>query len=97
MYYNVLHHMSLVDVLNISNMYGRYHILARLVKKDYKGPMEIKIGTKSIWICMCGLSINQPYCDNTHKKTVDEDDDKTYAYEKENDDRIEVKNWEVTF
>jgi CDGSH-type Zn-finger protein len=86
-----------VDVLNISSTHCRYHILARLVKKEFKGPLEIKIGTKSVRICMCGLSINQPYCDNTHKKTIDEDDDKTYAYEKENDDRIEVKNWEVTF
>jgi CDGSH-type Zn-finger protein len=77
-------------------MYSRYHILARLVKKDYKGPTEIKIGTKSIWICMCGLSTNQPYCNNSHKKTVDEEDNKIYAYEKEGD-KIEVKNWEVEY
>jgi CDGSH-type Zn-finger protein len=70
--------------------------LARLVKKDYKGPMEIKIGTKSIWLSMCGLSTNQPYCNNSHKKTVDEEDNKIYAYEKKGD-KIEVKNWEVAY
>ena len=96
MYYNVLHHISLVDVLNISNTQCRYHILARLVKKEFKGPLEIKIGTKSIWICMCGLSINQPYCDNSHKKAVDEEDNKIYAYEREGE-RIEVKNWEIVY
>ena len=67
--------------------------MARLVKKEYKGPFEIKVGTQSIWICICGLSNNQPFCDDSHKKTADEDN-KTYAYDKEGD-RIEVKNWET--
>lgn len=71
-------------------------ILARLVKKEYKGPLEIKVGTESIWICMCGLSSNQPFCDDSHKKTMDEEYNKTYAYEKEGG-RIEVKNWEVVY
>lgn len=45
---------------------------------------------------MCGLSTNQPYCNNSHKKTVDEEDNKIYAYEKEGD-KIEVKNWEMEY
>ena len=45
---------------------------------------------------MCGLSSNQPFCDDSHKKTADEEDNKTYAYEKEGD-RIEVKNWEAVY
>jgi CDGSH iron-sulfur domain-containing protein 3 len=57
--------------------------------------MEIKIGTKSIWICMCGLSSNQPFCDDSHKKTADEEDNKIYAYERERNNRIEVKNWDL--
>jgi CDGSH-type Zn-finger protein len=44
---------------------------------------------------MCGLSSDQPFCDYSHKKTADEEDNKTYAYEKEGNNRIEVKNWEV--
>jgi CDGSH-type Zn-finger protein len=71
-------------------------ILARLVKKEYKGPLEIKVGTNSMWICMCGLSSNQPFCDESHKKTADEEDNKTYAYERDGD-RIEVRNWEVVY
>jgi CDGSH iron-sulfur domain-containing protein 3 len=46
-----------------------------------------------MWICMCGLSVNQPFCDESHKKTADEEDNKIYAYEKKGN-RIEVKNWE---
>ena len=45
---------------------------------------------------MCGLSINQPYCDNSHKNAVDEEDNKIYAYEREGE-RIEVKNWEIVY
>jgi len=63
------------------------------VKKESKGPFEIKVGTDSIWICMCGLSNNQPFCDESHKKTIDEDN-KTYVYDKEGD-RIEVRSCEA--
>jgi CDGSH-type Zn-finger protein len=62
--------------------------VARLVKKEDKFPFEIKIGKESIWICTCGLSNNQPFCDNSHKKVVDEDN-RTYAYD------IERKRTEV--
>jgi CDGSH iron-sulfur domain-containing protein 3 len=69
--------------------------MARLVKKKNKGPLEIKVGTKRIRICMCGLGNNQPFCDESHKKTADEEDDKIYAYERERNNRIEVKNWDL--
>jgi Iron-binding zinc finger CDGSH type len=46
--------------------------MARLVRKEAKGPYELKNGTESIWICMCGLSDVQPFCNGTHKKTADE-------------------------
>ncbi|MGI0011195.1 MAG: CDGSH iron-sulfur domain-containing protein [Nitrosopumilaceae archaeon] len=54
--------------------------MARLVKKETTGPMEIKAGTESKWICMCGLSANQPFCDGSHKKTTDEETGKVYIY-----------------
>lgn len=64
--------------------------MARLVKKDATGPLEIKVGGESKWICMCGLSKNQPYCDGSHKHTAGEQPGKLYRY---NDDgsRTEVK------
>lgn len=67
--------------------------MARLVKKECNVFFEIKVGTHSVWICMCGLSNNQPFCDDSHKKTTDEDN-KTYVYD-EDGDRIEVKSWEI--
>jgi CDGSH-type Zn-finger protein len=44
---------------------------------------------------MCGLGNNQPFCDDSHKKTADEEDNKIYAYERERNNRIEVKNWDL--
>ncbi len=63
--------------------------MARLVEHDAKSPVEIKAGGESKWICMCGLSRNEPYCDGSHKKTVDEEAGKVYIYDKEGR-RVEV-------
>lgn len=63
--------------------------MARLVKKESTEPMEVKVGTESKWICMCGLSKNQPFCDGSHKKTNGEEPGKLYSYDK-NGNRTEV-------
>ena len=55
----------------------------RRVVKIANKPLEIKPQEKSVWICMCGLSKNQPYCDGSHKKVADEEDGKTYEYDSE--------------
>ena len=54
--------------------------MVRYVKKEGTGPMEVKVGNDSKWICMCGLSQNQPFCDGAHKKTLNEEDGKVYKY-----------------
>jgi CDGSH iron-sulfur domain-containing protein 3 len=60
--------------------------MPRVITKDKQGPA--KVGDK--FICQCGLSKNQPFCDGSHKNTLDEDKSKTYCYDKDNK-RKEVK------
>jgi CDGSH-type Zn-finger protein len=52
----------------------------RKVIKSATGPLEIKPQEKSIWLCACGLSKNQPFCDGSHKPTASEEAGKTYEY-----------------
>jgi CDGSH-type Zn-finger protein len=56
--------------------------MRRVIKSD-KQPFEVKPQEKSVWICMCGLSKNQPFCDGSHKTVTDEEDGKTYEYDTE--------------
>jgi CDGSH iron-sulfur domain-containing protein 3 len=54
--------------------------MARIVVKTEHGPYILKPEDAKAHICMCGLSKNQPFCDNSHTKTLDEKDGKTYVY-----------------
>ncbi len=54
--------------------------MARIVIKDAQGPHEVPPNEKSVFICMCELSKNQPFCDGSHKKTKDEEAATTYRY-----------------
>ena len=67
-----------------------YFAMARFVRKEDRGPMEVRVGNESKWICMCGLSNNQPFCDGSHKKTADEEAGKDYRYNADGT-RIEIK------
>jgi CDGSH-type Zn-finger protein len=54
--------------------------MARLTRREETGPRAIKVGGETKWICMCGLSKNEPFCDNSHDLCTDEDEDSLYEY-----------------
>jgi CDGSH-type Zn-finger protein len=64
--------------------------MARLVRREATGPIEVKPQEKSVWICACGLSQNQPFCDGSHKKTKAEKPGEVHVYGAKCDTAIRV-------
>lgn len=56
--------------------------MARLISHEQSGPYEVKPESTeaSIWVCACGLSDKKPYCDGSHKRTLDEEPEALYVY-----------------
>lgn len=55
--------------------------MARIAKRTYSEPYKLAIGGEEKFLCRCGLSKNQPFCDSSHKLAKNEDADRLYWYD----------------
>jgi len=69
--------------------------MARMVRHEATGPIEVPPQEKSVFICACGLSQDLPYCDGSHKNckgSSAEEEGKLYIYNKSRTQVLRVED-----
>ena len=65
--------------------------MARMIRHEATGPIEVPPQEKSVWICACGLTKNFPFCDGSHKLCKkQEEDGKVYIYDGETANEVDA-------
>ena len=67
--------------------------MARLVKRFRNKPYAVAVGEETKFICGCGLSATQPFCDGTHKISESEESARLYWYDDAGQRHIAVDSY----
>lgn len=65
--------------------------MTRILRRSDTGPIKVskdEVEGDALFVCGCGLSAKQPFCDGSHSKTRDEEDGVLYAYERDAEGRL---------